>query len=66
MIAGQEGYTILDEQLSTESYAVAFKTGNEDLASQVEQTLREMYEDGTVEEIASKYEAINMENWILE
>lgn len=66
LIAGQEGYTILDEQLSTESYAVAFKTGNEDLASQVEQTLREMYEDGTVEEIASKYEAINMENWILE
>ena len=66
LIADKEGYTILDEQLSTESYAVAFKTGNEDLASQVEQTLREMYEDGTVEEIASKYEAINMENWILE
>lgn len=65
LIADKTGYTILDDQLSTESYAVAFKLGNEDLASQVEETLREMYEDGTVEEIASKYDAINMENWIL-
>ena len=65
LIADEEGYVILDEQLSTESYAVGFKLGNTAQAEAIEEVLVEMYEDGTVEEIAANYDAINMENWIL-
>lgn len=65
LIADETGYVILDEQLTTESYAVGFKLGNTAQAEAIEQTLREMYEDGTVAEIAANYDAINMENWLL-
>ncbi len=65
LISGEDGYEILDEQLSTESYAVGFKLGNEEQAQQLTDTLRELYEDGTIEEIAANYDAITYENWIL-
>lgn len=65
LISDKTGYVILDEQLTTESYAVGFKLGNTAQAEAIESTLKAMYEDGTVAEIASKYEAINMENWLL-
>lgn len=46
---------ILDEALSDEEYGIAFKKGNEELRNQIQSTLDEMYEDGTVEKIAQKY-----------
>lgn len=63
-IADREGFTILDEHLSTESYAVGFKKDNTEMPAQLTQTLREMYEDGTVAQIAEKY-GLSMDNWIL-
>lgn len=65
LIADEEGYMILDEQLSTENYAVGFKLGNDDQAAQLTDVLRELYNDGTIEEIAAEYDAITYENWIL-
>ncbi len=65
LIADEEGYVILDEQLSTENYAVGFKLGNDDQAAQLTDVLRELYNDGTIEEIAAEYDAITYENWIL-
>lgn len=65
LIADKDGYVVLDDQLSTESYAVGFKTDNTEMAQQLTDTLKEMYEDGTVEKIAANYDAINIENWIL-
>jgi polar amino acid transport system substrate-binding protein len=46
---------ILDENISYEQYGVGFKKGNDDLRNQVQETLDEMYKDGTVEKIAQKY-----------
>lgn len=54
-----EKYTnakILDQPLSDEVYGVAFGKGDVGLRNQVQDTLNEMYEDGTVEKIAQKYE----------
>ena len=48
---------ILDEPLSYEQYGVGFKKGNTELKDQVQKTLDEMFKDGTVDEIAQKYDA---------
>ena len=68
MSANEDAYKQLDESLSSEHYAVGFKLGNEALADLVTETLREMDEDGTVEELCEKYEdqGISYENWCLE
>ncbi len=48
-------FEILSEQLSTEQYAVGFKLGNTELRDKVQDTLNDMFDDGTVEKIAEKY-----------
>ena len=40
---------------SSEQYGVGFKLGNDALKDQVQATLDEMFEDGTVMEIAQNY-----------
>ncbi|MCH5304390.1 MAG: amino acid ABC transporter substrate-binding protein [Ruminococcus sp.] len=52
----KDKYELLDEEISTEQYAIGFKKGNTALKDIVEKTLLEMYEDGTVEKIANKKE----------
>lgn len=66
MSAKPDTYTILDT-LSSEHYAVGFKQGDEELAATVTDTLREMYEDGTVQELCDKYAeyGLSFENWVL-
>lgn len=54
----------LDEPLSTEQYAIGFQKGNEELRDQVQETLFEMYKDGTFEEIAAKYSDYNLPDMI--
>ncbi len=54
----------LDEPLSTEQYAIGFKKGNETLRDQVQNTLFEMYKDGTFDEIAAKYADYNLPDMI--
>lgn len=48
-------FKILNQSFSENRYAVAFKKGNTDLKNQVQQTLDEMYRDGTMDKIAGKY-----------
>ena len=55
---------ILDEQISTEQYAVGFKKGNEELRDKVEDTLKEMVKDGTFAKISEKW--FDMDVCILE
>ena len=50
-----DAYKILDDPISSEQYGVGFKLGNEDLRDQVQKTLDEMFEDGTVAKIAENY-----------
>ena len=50
----------LDEPLSTEQYGIGFKKGNEELRDEVQNTLFEMYKDGTFDQIAAKYADYNL------
>ena len=54
----------LDEPLSAEQYGIGFKKGNEELRDQVQDTLFEMYKDGTFDEIAAKYTDYNLPDMI--
>lgn len=48
-------FMLLEEHVSSEAYGVGFKLGNEELRDAVQETLREMEEDGTFSEIAAKW-----------
>ena len=55
-IEGKENtYTILDESISSEQYAVGFKKGNTKLRDEVEKTLIAMVKDGTFAKISKKW-----------
>lgn len=56
---------ILDEPLAYEQYGVGFKKSNTDLRNQVQKTLDEMFEDGTVDEIAQKYSDYGIPNALI-
>lgn len=53
-------YVILDEPISKEQYAIAFKLGNEALRDQVQETLYEMVDDGTFDKIVQNYASYNL------
>ena len=69
MAAKPNAYKQLDESLSSEHYAVAFKKGDagQALAAKVTQTLKDMDADGTVKKICDKYadQGISYDNWCL-
>lgn len=48
-------FVILNDTITTEKYGIGFKKGNDPLKDQVQKTLGEMFDDGTVEKIAQKY-----------
>jgi len=50
-----DDFSILDEYITTEKYGIGFKKGNDALKDQVQKTLDEMFEDGTVAKIAKEY-----------
>lgn len=54
-IKNKEDLVIMDENISTEQYAVGFLKGNTELRNEVENTLIEMMEDGTFKEISKKW-----------
>lgn len=66
-MAGKDTYKQLDEQLSTEHYAVGFKKGDTALAEKVTETLKEMDKDGFVKELCDKYadDGVSYDNWLI-
>lgn len=48
-------FRILDDEISSEEYAVGFLKGNEKLRDSVQQVLQEMAEDGTIAEISTEW-----------
>ena len=66
MAAKPDAYLQLDP-LSTEHYAVGFKKGETELADKVTETLKAMYEDGTIKELCDKYAeyGVSYDNWVL-
>jgi polar amino acid transport system substrate-binding protein len=55
-----EGYTILSEVLNSEKYAVGFKLGNTELCDIVDADLTKLAEDGTIAELAEKYDIADL------
>lgn len=55
-----EGFKMLDETLNTEEYAIGFKKGNQELCDIVNADLQKLADDGTVAELAEKYEISDM------
>ena len=68
MAANEGVYAQLPEMLSEEHYAVGFKKGDDATAEAVNEALRALVEDGTVQELCDKYAeyGISFENWVLE
>ena len=50
-----DDFKVVDQYITTEKYGIGFKKGNDDLKNQVQETLNEMFKDGTVTKIAQKY-----------
>ncbi len=48
-------FKILNDTISSEQYGIGFKQGKDALKDQVQKTLDEMFEDGTVAKIAQNY-----------
>ena len=67
MAANPDAYVQLPDMLSEEHYAVGFKKGDQELADTVTNSLREMNNDGFVEQLCEKYAeyGISYENWVL-
>ena len=55
-----KGFKILDETLNTEQYAIGFKKGNDELCDIVNADLQKLADDGTVADLAEKYEIADM------
>ena len=51
-----EGFKIIEEPLNTEQYAIGFKKGNTELCDIVNKDLEELTNNGTVAELAEKYD----------
>ncbi len=68
MSANPDVYVQLPDMLSEEHYAVGFKKGDTDTADAVNEALRELDADGTVQELCEKYAeyGLSYDNWVLE
>ena len=65
--AKPDAYEQLEKPLSSEHYAVGFKKGDEKTAKAVTESLKALYEDGTVKELCEKYASygLSFDNWVL-
>ena len=64
-MAHYEGkFVQLGEALNSEHYAVGFKLGNEAMAATVTDSLKKLYEDGTVQTLCEKY-GLDIDAWVL-
>ena len=50
-----EGIKILEEKMSEEEYAIAIKKGNMELVEKMNEAIKELKEEGKVDEIVAKY-----------
>ena len=51
----RSGFRMLDEHISSEKYGIGFLKGNTELRDEVQETLLEMLNDGTFDEIAEEW-----------
>ena len=49
------GFTILSEELGAEQYGIAFRSGDQELCSTIEDAVQQLVDNGTYAKIAAKY-----------
>ena len=54
-VAANDGLKVLDTEYTNEDYAMAISKDNEELLKQINQALKELKEDGTLDAIVEKY-----------
>ncbi len=54
-VAANEGLTILDTEYAVEDYAICFKLDNTDLQKKVDDALKALIADGSVQKVVEKY-----------
>ena len=59
-VAKNDTLKILDDPFAEEEYAIAYKKGNDELCDIVNADLQKLADDGTVAELAEKYEISDM------
>ena len=57
MVEDGDGLVILDEKMTDEPYAFAFKLGNDDLVEKINEIIKKLLSDGTIASIFEKYDA---------
>jgi len=62
--AENAGFVVLDENLGSEVYGIAFRSGDAELCDAIEGAVAELVANGTYAEIAAKYEDIDSVNLV--
>lgn len=57
--AEHDGFKVLDENLGSEQYGIAFRAGDEDLCKAIEDAVAQLVENGTYAKIAANYPDIS-------
>ena len=67
MSANPDKYVMISEPLSSEHYAVGFAKSDTATAKTVTDSLKALYEDGTVKTLCDKYAeyGLSFDNWVL-
>ena len=55
MVGKEDKFTVMDDPISVETYAIGFLKGNDALAAEVWEVVKEIADDGTMAAIADKY-----------
>ena len=55
-----DDFMVLEESLNSEQYGIGFRLGDTELCDQVNAALEQLVEDGTVAELAEKYDLSDM------
>lgn len=63
-VAKNKGYKILDEDLGSEKYGIAFRAGDQELCNEIEKAVAHLVESGKYAEIADKYPDISKDKLI--
>ena len=54
-VAENEGFTVINEELGAEQYGIAFRSGDADMNTSIQEAIDALVENGTYAEIAAKY-----------
>ena len=63
-VAKNDGFRIVEDDLGTEQYGIAFRSGDQELCDQIEAAVQQLVDNGTYQKIAEKYPDISTDKLI--